>query len=132
MTVEPAPSDAGLAATASDAVYLGQSLRYHLDLAGKTVIATSTDRGARFAAGAPVRLTWRPDDVRAAARPSARRSPLLVAIGIPQVSFGKNRRSVGHQLPAARRINSRFSKAFFDLRLTEMDSGGVAKNPNTR
>ena len=54
---------AGLRATVSDVIYLGQALRYHLDLAGRTVIATSTDRGARFAAGAPVRLTWRPDDV---------------------------------------------------------------------
>jgi hypothetical protein len=27
------------------------------------VIATSTDRGARFAPGTPVRLTWRPGDV---------------------------------------------------------------------
>jgi ABC-type Fe3+/spermidine/putrescine transport system ATPase subunit len=61
--VEPAASGAGLAATVSDVVYLGQSLRYHLDLAGKPVVATSTDRGARFAAGAPVRLTWRLDDV---------------------------------------------------------------------
>ena len=40
-------------------IYLGQSLRYHLETRqGKTVIATSTDRGARFAPGAPVRLTW--------------------------------------------------------------------------
>jgi putative spermidine/putrescine transport system ATP-binding protein len=54
---------AGLPATVSDVIYLGQSLRYHLDLAGRTVVATSTDRGARFSAGAPVRLTWRPDDV---------------------------------------------------------------------
>jgi hypothetical protein len=43
-------------------IYLGQSLRYHLDLDGKTVITTSTDR-ARFAPGTAVRLTWRPDDV---------------------------------------------------------------------
>jgi putative spermidine/putrescine transport system ATP-binding protein len=61
--LEPAGRGAGLPATVSDVIYLGQSLRYHLDLAGRTVIATSTDRGARVAAGAPVRLTWRPDDV---------------------------------------------------------------------
>jgi len=63
VTLEPAEGGAGLRATVSDVIYLGQALRYHLDLAGRTVIATSTDRGARFAAGAPVRLTWRPDDV---------------------------------------------------------------------
>jgi spermidine/putrescine ABC transporter ATP-binding subunit len=59
----PADAGAGLLATVGDVIYLGQSLRYHLDLAGRTVVATSTDRGARFAAGAPVRLSWRPDDV---------------------------------------------------------------------
>jgi TOBE domain len=41
----------GLVATVSDVIYLGQLLRYHLDAAGRTVIATSTDRGTRFAAG---------------------------------------------------------------------------------
>ena len=50
-------------ATVGDVIYLGQSLRYHLDLAGRTVIATSTDRGARFCAGDRVRLSWQPDDV---------------------------------------------------------------------
>jgi spermidine/putrescine ABC transporter ATP-binding subunit len=64
-----APADGGdtgdgLLARVSDVIYLGQSLRYHLEARqGKTVIATSTDRGARFTAGAAVRLTWRPDDV---------------------------------------------------------------------
>jgi putative spermidine/putrescine transport system ATP-binding protein len=61
--LEPATGRAELTATVSDVIYLGQSLRYHLDLHGRTVIATSTDQGARFAAGTPVRLTWRPDDV---------------------------------------------------------------------
>jgi putative spermidine/putrescine transport system ATP-binding protein len=60
--LEPA-TDGGLVATVSDVIYLGQSLRYQLDLAGRTVVATSTDRGARFPAGTQVRLTWRPDDV---------------------------------------------------------------------
>ena len=62
--VEPDEPGTGLQATVADVIYLGQSLRYHLDTRqGKAVIATSTDRGARFAPGAPVRLTWRPDDV---------------------------------------------------------------------
>jgi len=54
----------GLRATVTDVIYLGQSLRYHLELdPEKSVIATSTDRGARFAPGTAVHLTWRPDDV---------------------------------------------------------------------
>jgi putative spermidine/putrescine transport system ATP-binding protein len=61
--LESAGSGEGPAATVADVIYLGQSLRYHLDLAGRTVIATSTDRGARFPAGARVRLSWQPDDV---------------------------------------------------------------------
>jgi putative spermidine/putrescine transport system ATP-binding protein len=64
VTVAPAGHGAGLPATVSDVIYLGQSLRYHLACSQhKEVIATSTDRGARFAPGAAVRLTWRPDDV---------------------------------------------------------------------
>ena len=44
--------------------HLGQSLRYHLATRQrKAVVETSTDRGARFAAGTPVRLSWQPDDV---------------------------------------------------------------------
>ena len=66
--IEPAsPSGAdgaGLPATVADVIYLGQSLRYHLELRpDKSVIATAADRGARFAPGTAVRLTWRPDDV---------------------------------------------------------------------
>jgi ABC-type Fe3+/spermidine/putrescine transport system ATPase subunit len=54
----------GLLATVSDVIYLGQSLRYHLESRQrKEVVAIATDRGARFAASAPVRLRWRPDDV---------------------------------------------------------------------
>ena len=67
MIVEPADAahtGEGLLATVGDVIYLGQSLRYHLESRqGKEVVAISTDRGARFAAGAPVRLTWRPNDV---------------------------------------------------------------------
>ncbi len=60
----PAADGEGLRAIVSDVIYLGQSLRYHLEThREKSVIATSADRGARFAPGTPVRLTWRPDDV---------------------------------------------------------------------
>ncbi len=60
----PAADGAALSATVADVIYLGQSLRYHLDLGSeKSVIATSADHGARFAPGTAVRLTWRPDDV---------------------------------------------------------------------
>jgi ABC-type Fe3+/spermidine/putrescine transport system ATPase subunit len=65
--VEPAdaaPAGDGLLATVSDVIYLGQSLRYHLESRQhQEIVAIATDRGARFAAGAPVRLRWRPDDV---------------------------------------------------------------------
>ncbi len=60
----PATGGAGLLAAVSDVIYLGQSLRYHLDLDPQTsVIATAADHGARFAPGTSVRLTWRKDDV---------------------------------------------------------------------
>jgi putative spermidine/putrescine transport system ATP-binding protein len=62
--VAPVEGGGGLAATVSDVIYLGQSLRYHLATRQREgVIAISTDRGARFAAGTPVRLSWQPDDV---------------------------------------------------------------------
>ncbi len=66
--IEPAGTSGtngvGLHATVSDVIYLGQSLRYHLELRPDTaVIATSADHGTRFAPGTAVRLTWRPDDV---------------------------------------------------------------------
>ncbi len=54
----------GLLAAVTDVIYLGQSLRYHLELhPEQSVVATSADHGARFAPGTSVRLTWRPDDV---------------------------------------------------------------------
>jgi putative spermidine/putrescine transport system ATP-binding protein len=66
--VEAATADSeasvnGLPATVADVIYLGQSLRYHLDTRQKAVVATSTDRSVRFPPGARVRLTWHPDDV---------------------------------------------------------------------
>jgi putative spermidine/putrescine transport system ATP-binding protein len=65
--LEPAGAGAlgqGLLATVTDVIYLGQSLRYHLAWRQrKEVVATSVDRGTRFATGTTVRLTWRPHDV---------------------------------------------------------------------
>ena len=66
--IEPASpagvDGAGLLATVADVIYLGQSLRYHLEVhPDQSVVATSADRGARFAPGTAVRLTWRRDDV---------------------------------------------------------------------
>ena len=54
----------GLSARVSDVIYLGQSVRYHLETRqGHEIVAASTDRGIRFAPGEPVRLTWPRDDV---------------------------------------------------------------------
>jgi spermidine/putrescine ABC transporter ATP-binding subunit len=64
ITLEPGTAPRGLAAEVDDVIYLGQSVRYHLKArTGKQVIATAADRGARFAPGAAVRFSWRPDDV---------------------------------------------------------------------
>jgi spermidine/putrescine ABC transporter ATP-binding subunit len=54
----------GVPASVSDVIYLGQSVRYHLETEhGHEIVAASTDRGVRFAPGQPVRLTWHRDDV---------------------------------------------------------------------
>ena len=67
IAVEAGNADAGggLSATVSDVIYLGPAVRYHLATRdGRAIVAVSSDRGgARVAAGAPVRLTWRPEDV---------------------------------------------------------------------
>jgi ABC-type Fe3+/spermidine/putrescine transport system ATPase subunit len=57
-------AEVGLPARVSDVIYLGQSVRYHLETRqGHEIVAAATDRGIRFAPGAPVRLTWPRDDV---------------------------------------------------------------------
>jgi putative spermidine/putrescine transport system ATP-binding protein len=54
----------GLPVRVSDVIYLGQSVRYHLETRqGHEIVAASTDRGIRFAPGESVRLTWPRDDV---------------------------------------------------------------------
>ncbi len=63
ITLAPDAED-GLPARVSDVIYLGQSVRYHLETHhGQEIITASTDRGIRFAPGEPVRLTWQRDDV---------------------------------------------------------------------
>jgi putative spermidine/putrescine transport system ATP-binding protein len=70
----------GLPARISDVIYLGQSVRYHLETRqGHEIVAASTDRGIRFAPGEPVRLTWPRDDVWVipeAADQASREAPL--------------------------------------------------------
>ena len=54
----------GLPARVSDVIYLGQSVRYHLQTRqGNEIVAASADRGIRFAPGDAVRLSWPRDDV---------------------------------------------------------------------
>jgi putative spermidine/putrescine transport system ATP-binding protein len=54
----------GLPARVSDVIYLGQSVRYHLQTRqGNEIVAASADRGIRFAPGEAVRLSWPRDDV---------------------------------------------------------------------
>jgi spermidine/putrescine ABC transporter ATP-binding subunit len=54
----------GLAATVKDVIFLGKSLRYHLQTsAGTDIIATSSaEPQARHAPGAAVALHWQPED----------------------------------------------------------------------
>jgi putative spermidine/putrescine transport system ATP-binding protein len=54
----------GLPATVTEAIFLGQSICYHLAL-GRTLelVSISLDHAARHAVGAPVSVTWQPEDV---------------------------------------------------------------------
>ena len=55
---------AGLPARVTEAIYLGQSVRYHLRLAdGPDLIAVSPDQGDRHDLGSTVRVSWRSQDV---------------------------------------------------------------------
>ena len=54
----------GLNAIVKDVIFLGQSLRYHLELStGDPIIATSTDLRQRHHSEAAVKLHWQPEDV---------------------------------------------------------------------
>jgi putative spermidine/putrescine transport system ATP-binding protein len=60
--LEPAGGP-GLAATVTDAIYLGQSVRYVLEgPGGQRIVAQSADRMARFGRGEQVALSWAPGD----------------------------------------------------------------------
>ena len=54
----------GFEAQVTEAIYLGQSVRYHLRLAGgPDMIAVAPDQGKRHEPGASVRVSWRTADV---------------------------------------------------------------------
>jgi ABC-type Fe3+/spermidine/putrescine transport system ATPase subunit len=54
----------GLHARVRGAIYLGQLIRYHLELhSGQKVIATSADRVIKHGPGSEIKLTWDPSDV---------------------------------------------------------------------
>ncbi|WP_159713729.1 ABC transporter ATP-binding protein [Geminicoccus flavidas] len=60
--LEPAGTP-GVAATVTDAIYLGQSIRYVLEgPGGQRIVAQSADRVARFGRGNRVALGWAPAD----------------------------------------------------------------------
>jgi len=64
------PNGDGLPATVIESVYHGQVVRYHLRLAGgREVVAVAADAVPRFDPSAPVRLSWRPEDVWVMAEP---------------------------------------------------------------
>ena len=54
----------GFAGVVSEAVYLGQFIRYHVALEnGRPIVAVVPFGGERFGAGARVRVAWKADDV---------------------------------------------------------------------
>nr|WP_207191591.1 ABC transporter ATP-binding protein [Paracraurococcus ruber] len=52
------PGPDGLAARVAEVIYLGQSVRYHLDSAAGPLVAAAVDRRGGFAAGDAVALDW--------------------------------------------------------------------------
>jgi spermidine/putrescine ABC transporter ATP-binding subunit len=60
----PEPDRAGLPAEVREAIYLGQSIRYHLRLRnGSEIVALSTERTVAFGPGSPVLVSWDPSDM---------------------------------------------------------------------
>ncbi len=54
----------GFAGTVTDAIYLGQTIRYHIALPHRReIIAATGDGGIRYEPGAPVTVSWRAGDV---------------------------------------------------------------------
>jgi len=59
-----APGAAGLPGKIVEAVYLGQSIRYHVTLDdGRPIVGTTPFIGPRFETGAPVSIDWAAQDV---------------------------------------------------------------------
>jgi putative spermidine/putrescine transport system ATP-binding protein len=57
-------AERGLPATVVESVYLGQTIRYHLETArGTPLIAASMQGGRPYSPGAPVRIDWDPEAV---------------------------------------------------------------------
>ena len=59
-----APGSSGLSGRIVEAVYLGQSIRYHVTLDdGRTIVGTTPFIGERYTTGAPVSVDWAAQDV---------------------------------------------------------------------
>jgi ABC-type Fe3+/spermidine/putrescine transport system ATPase subunit len=55
---------AGVAGTVTDAIYLGQAVRYHVGVAGgPELVAVAADRAVGHPPGSAVTLSWMPEDV---------------------------------------------------------------------
>ena len=63
LALAPAGADGVLPATVSEAVYLGQSVRYHVETPTGPMVAVAPGGRNGFAAGDRVQATWQPEDV---------------------------------------------------------------------
>ena len=61
--LNPAEAEGILPATVSESVYLGQSVRYHVETPAGPMIAVAPGGRDGFAPGARVHATWQPEDV---------------------------------------------------------------------
>ncbi|MBR0660622.1 ABC transporter ATP-binding protein [Roseomonas oryzicola] len=63
LALAPHGPDGMLAATVSEAVYLGQSVRYHVETPSGPMVAVAPGGRGGFAAGAQVSVSWQAEDV---------------------------------------------------------------------
>jgi spermidine/putrescine ABC transporter ATP-binding subunit len=63
MVVAPPDGDDLLPARVGEVIYLGQSVRYHLETPAGGMVAVAVDRRERYGPGASVGLKWNPGDV---------------------------------------------------------------------